>query len=60
VAKEKICGACGGTFECAAPERGCWCEKVCIDRQAVAALREQSADCVCPKCLNKAAAETVQ
>ncbi|MGH9572123.1 MAG: cysteine-rich CWC family protein [Candidatus Acidiferrales bacterium] len=55
VAKRKVCPSCGETFECAAPEAGCWCESVALDHQALTALRECYSDCLCPGCLAKQA-----
>jgi hypothetical protein len=51
LAKWKICGACGESFECAAPERGCWCEAIELDLETLSALRERFTDCLCPRCL---------
>jgi len=55
MAKTKICGACGNSFKCSAPRRGCWCESVAVDRATLAALREKFSDCLCPACLKHVA-----
>jgi Cysteine-rich CWC len=53
MAKEKICGACGEKFVCAAPERGCWCESLEVPARLLDALRARYDDCLCGKCLNE-------
>jgi hypothetical protein len=52
LAKLKTCGACGESFECAVPERSCWCEAVKLDPKTLAALHERFTDCLCPRCLS--------
>jgi hypothetical protein len=51
----KKCEACGEMFDCAAPERGCWCEEVKLSGQVAAEVRGRYADCLCPRCLAAAA-----
>jgi hypothetical protein len=36
---QKKCEACGETFACGAPQRGCWCEGVKLTSEAAALLR---------------------
>jgi hypothetical protein len=52
---QKKCEACGETFACGAPERGCWCEEVKLTSGAAAQLRARHSDCLCPRCLAAAA-----
>jgi hypothetical protein len=49
------CEICGSTFACGMGEVGCWCSDVFISDTALAELREQAKDCVCPRCLSKVA-----
>jgi hypothetical protein len=52
---QKKCEGCGATFDCGAPQRGCWCEGTKLDGEAGGKLRAQYADCLCPSCLAAAA-----
>lgn len=47
----KKCSLCGVRFGCRAGQPGCWCERVAVTSDALAALRMVAADCVCPACL---------
>jgi len=48
---QKVCEACGQTFGCAAPQRGCWCEGVKLSDATRAELKARYSDCLCPECL---------
>lgn len=47
----KKCSLCGGEFGCRSGQPGCWCERVAVSADALAALRMVAADCVCLACL---------
>jgi hypothetical protein len=53
-AREKRCQHCGQAFDCGGLF-GCWCRDVKLDAAALAALRAQYSDCLCPSCLKAAA-----
>lgn len=55
--KQKVCEACGAQFDCSAPWGPCWCEEVKVNQEKLGELRSRYADCLCPKCLNAAAAK---
>jgi hypothetical protein len=57
-AREKRCQKCGQAFDCGGLF-GCWCRDVKLDAAALAALRAQYSDCLCPSCLRAAAAGDV-
>jgi hypothetical protein len=50
--KQKRCSKCGLTFECGGLF-GCWCRQVKLDQAALAALKQQYDDCLCPSCLRQ-------
>jgi hypothetical protein len=50
--KQKRCPKCSATFDCGGL-LGCWCWKVKLDRPALAALKQQYDDCLCPQCLGQ-------
>ncbi len=50
LAKDKQCSKCGETFGCGGI-LGCWCRDVKLDTAALAALKAQYNDCLCPTCL---------
>jgi hypothetical protein len=52
----KNCAACGESFACGAPVRGCWCEEVQVPAEVLITLRARYADCLCRRCLTAAAA----
>lgn len=54
LAKAKVCPECGQSFMCSELQAGCWCAQKNICAETLAALRAQSADCVCPGCLTAA------
>jgi hypothetical protein len=58
-AREKRCQKCGQAFDCGGLF-GCWCRSVKLDPAALAALREQYSDCLCPACLQQAAGPSGQ
>jgi iron complex transport system substrate-binding protein len=51
--RTKVCEACASPFICRAAS-GCWCEKVKLSTEAVAALACEYDDCLCPGCLRLA------
>ena len=53
--KEKRCAKCGLAFDCGGLF-GCWCRDVKLDKAALAQLKEQYSDCLCPDCLKQFAA----
>jgi hypothetical protein len=53
-ARVKRCQKCGQAFECGGLF-GCWCRSLKLDAMALASLREQYSDCLCPECLARAA-----
>lgn len=54
-AKKKTCEACATQFECGSLAKPCWCRKVKLSADTLAALRSRYSDCLCPECLNKTA-----
>jgi hypothetical protein len=57
-AKQKTCEECAAQFECASLAKPCWCRKVELSADALAALKSLYTDCLCPDCLNKVARKT--
>jgi hypothetical protein len=53
---QKVCEKCGAKFDCYSLGGPCWCEEVKLKSEALANLRAQFNDCLCPNCL-KATAE---
>jgi hypothetical protein len=53
--QQKACPACGVQFDCSASGKKCWCEEVKLGSKASADLRAQFSDCLCPRCLARAA-----
>lgn len=49
---KKYCSKCNKDFECKADERGCWCESFTLSGDALAQLKNDFADCLCPACLS--------
>jgi len=45
------CEACGGTFQCGASLKGCWCASVPLSDEARTSLRGKYNNCLCPQCL---------
>jgi len=56
--KQKICEKCGAKFDCYAPWGPCWCDDVKLKPGALANLRAQYKDCLCPNCLRATAGKT--
>ena len=52
--KEKRCESCGATFECSGLWF-CWCRHVKVDDETRRDLRARFTDCLCPRCLERAA-----
>jgi hypothetical protein len=52
----KTCQNCGTTFACGAPCH-CWCDHVALDAETRAELPQRFTDCLCPACLEAAAAK---
>ena len=50
---------CGRSFGCGAAEGSCWCAEVELDDAARARLAASYDGCLCPECLNRAAAGTL-
>jgi hypothetical protein len=57
-AKQKICEKCGAKFDCYSASGPCWCEDVKLNSEALANLRSQYNDCLCPNCLAATAEKT--
>ncbi len=53
---QKICEKCGAKFDCYSALGPCWCEDVKLKPEALANLRAQYNDCLCPTCLKATAA----
>lgn len=52
----RTCEACGSAFQCGASLRGCWCVSVKLSAEIRQQLRARYQDCLCPTCLQAAAA----
>src|SRR5579884_2374949 len=55
--RTKRCPACGTEFTCCAG--GCWCDEVSLSQDALQRLQQTHADCLCPACLHRVAAESL-
>ena len=58
MAIDKICERCGETFPCGGA--GCWCTQVPLTELQRDGIAVQFQDCLCPRCLPKAAHEDSQ
>ncbi len=58
--RELRCEGCGDRFRCRVDDpEACWCESVAVPAEGRAALGSVASDCVCPACLDEAAATGV-
>jgi len=48
---QKTCSKCGVEFGCQNEIPGCWCEKISLDEEALAKLKLEYDNCLCPVCL---------
>ncbi|MGD0176028.1 MAG: cysteine-rich CWC family protein [Candidatus Bathyarchaeia archaeon] len=51
------CEICGVVFPCGMGGAGCWCTDLSLSEAALAKLKTQAKDCVCPSCLSKFACD---
>jgi hypothetical protein len=49
----EICASCGTQFDCR--PGNCWCDAVCVPREALAEMRQSFDRCLCPNCLQAVA-----
>src|SRR5437016_1703511 len=49
----EICASCGSQFDC--HPGNCWCDAVCVPREALAEMRQSFDRCLCPNCLKAVA-----
>ena len=53
--RARTCEACGEDFQCEIALGGCWCSKIDLTDVQRAAIAEKYEDCLCRRCLEKAA-----
>jgi hypothetical protein len=52
----QTCESCGREFGCGADDQECWCATLTLSGDRLAILREHFERCLCPDCLQLAAA----
>jgi len=45
------CEACGQTFRCGTPLKGCWCSQIELSPESLERIRQRYKNCLCPACL---------
>jgi hypothetical protein len=56
-ADARRCPVCTEVFSCHAHGGACWCAGIDVPARVRAELAERHADCLCPACLTRAAAD---